>query len=786
MSRGLILGAALWLSACAGGSGDIGARVETALEERGLGRDALAMIDNIVSHQGATPAGVDPAVAAYLRDPLSIFQASATLDRFDAATDLDTGIQWSPPGDMSDAMRGLIARYVGGMRGARAALTIAFPIFCCRPEQALSELTGGARAAPALEELVAAADRDALDRAVRIFVATQARAVADMAAISDSDLESLKPGAFDSPIGMVRIGSAGADRHDRPAALIIDPGGNDSYFRDLDVGAVSAVMDFAGDDRYEGQDTALLGLSAVLDRSGNDFYRTPGSGVAAAVGGAALIHDGAGDDRYEGDVFAVGAASAGFALLIDDSGDDRYLLGARGQGFGGPLGFAMVHDRAGNDAYRATGLDDPFERSGGRLSHAQGVGAGFRSALAGGTGVLRDDAGNDTYQAEKFAQGQGYFYGFGMLLDGAGDDGYTAGRYAQGQGAHGGVGLLEDRSGDDDYRLDVGVGQGMGLDVGIGVLADLGGDDRYGADSLAQGSTTGNGFGLLADFSGDDIYFLGKPGLGWGRGRGSRGLPGLPLLVDGRGGDSHLLSGELMIHPSPRELGGPLAGRDSALPPPARFDCPGPGGPSDAIPGQPIDWLGRSAPLFGSGKAALAAHARLIDGLPDILPQLLSALPAGDVSLTGNLNTLVRCFMDSAKPAQLDWIGAILLAALDAGTPHASLAVALLRRVPPPGEVALALARRLRSDPDCGTRSGALLLARAALGGDAAMTEAVASLALEALDDTCWQAKAAALALLGLAQGRDDAELSEAAWNALPGPLKSRAVIAGAPPESEP
>jgi hypothetical protein len=316
-------------------------------------------------------------------------------------------------------------------------------------------------------------------------------------------------------------------------------------------------------------------------------------------------------------------------------------------------------------------------------------------------------------------------------------------------------------------------------------LADLGGDDRYGADSLAQGSTTGNGFGLLADFSGDDIYFLGKPGLGWGRGRGSRGLPGLPLLVDGRGGDSHLLSGELMIHPSPRELAGPLAGRDSALPPPARFDCPGPGAASEAVAGQPIDWLGRSAPLFGSGKAALAAHGRLIAGLPDILPELLADLPPGDISLTGNLNTLVRCFMDGAEPAQSDRIGAILVAALEGDTEHASLVVALLRRAPPPGVAALALAHRLQSDPDCGTRSGALLLARAALGGDAAMTEAVAALARDALDDTCWQIKAAALALLGLTQGRDEAELPEDAWNALPGPLKPRAVIAGAPPEPE-
>ncbi|MNC96875.1 hypothetical protein D3C83_143640 [compost metagenome] len=52
-------------------------------------------------------------------------------------------------------------------------------------------------------------------------------------------------------------------------------------------GAVSVIVDLAGDDRYAGSDLALRGLSAIVDLGGNDRYAMPGApGLAAAIAGA--------------------------------------------------------------------------------------------------------------------------------------------------------------------------------------------------------------------------------------------------------------------------------------------------------------------------------------------------------------------------------------------------------------------------------------------------------------------------------------------------------------------
>ena len=84
---------------------------------------------------------------------------------------------------------------------------------------------------------------------------------------------------------------------------------------------------------------------------------------------------------------------------------------------------------------------------------AQGAARGSRTSLAGGIGILRDDEGNDVYEAEMFAQGMGFYYGVGLLWDRAGDDRYRAVRYAQGNGVHEAAGILRDDSGNDRYEL---------------------------------------------------------------------------------------------------------------------------------------------------------------------------------------------------------------------------------------------------------------------------------------------------------------------------------------------
>ena len=126
------------------------------------------------------------------------------------------------------------------------------------------------------------------------------------------------------------------------------------------------VIDFAGNDHYRTGAVAMFDLGIQLDLAGDDIYRAPDAGDGAAVGGIAIVHDLAGDDFHEASHFAQGAAIGGFAVLIDDAGDDRYRIGSRGQGFGGPLGFGALIDRAGADDYLAAeGFADPFARSGG-------------------------------------------------------------------------------------------------------------------------------------------------------------------------------------------------------------------------------------------------------------------------------------------------------------------------------------------------------------------------------------------------------------------------------------
>jgi hypothetical protein len=291
---------------------------------------------------------------------------------------------------------------------------------------------------------------------------------------------------------------------------------------------VSVIVDLGGNDEYRGDDLAMRGFSAIVDFAGDDRYAME-RGLAAAIAGASLLIDLAGNDSYAARFFAQGAAAFGIGALIDLGGEDRYRLDAWGQGFGTAGGVGLLWDRGGNDHYAVAGVPDPFDRGSG-LSGAQGAGFGFRGRIAGGVGILRDDGGDDVYEAQMFAQGSGYYYGLGVLWDRAGADRYQAFRYAQGNAAHQALGVLRDEAGDDGYAAD-GYAQGMGLDVAVGVLVDAAGSDAYRARGAAQGSATANGVGLLADEGGGDRLELGPEPRGWGRAEWLRGLPSVGVLL---------------------------------------------------------------------------------------------------------------------------------------------------------------------------------------------------------------------------------------------------------------
>jgi hypothetical protein len=573
------------------------ARVVAALERRGLGVDVLSVIDNLVRHDAPAPPHTPPLVSALLAQPLAAADAAAFFDRsvpaaltrFADALTAPAAPVAGPPlpiGELLEAYLRELAEAQRVLRGAAKTPIDAAPI--------LAELGQRLPSSAQLGSLAPAADAAALARATELFLGATARFVGMLRAAGGRLRFPERPLRFDSAVGVVSIGTPGDDEHGPDAAVIIDPGGNDRYLRaPATGGAVAVIIDLGGDDRYSGSDVAVHGLSAIVDLSGNDRYQMAGPGIGAAIAGASLVADLAGDDVYEAEIFGQGAAALGLGALIDLQGDDLYRLRSGGQGFGMTGGVGLLWDRRGDDRYVVGGIPDPFDRGGG-ISMAQGSGLGLRPSHGGGIGILRDDAGDDAYEAEMFAQGTGYWYGAGLLWDRSGNDRYRAVRYAQGSGVHLTVGVLRDESGDDRYELSFGVGQGMGHDVAVGILFDGAGDDEYLAPLLAQGSALANGLGLLLDADGAGRWRMNDTS-GWGRAEWARGLPSVGLLLY-----------------QPRRAAFELAGKPQSYPPEAAaFGGPGGRGPVEHEPGPapraPVKAPAENDPRCGPRANALAA-----------------------------------------------------------------------------------------------------------------------------------------------------------------------------------
>lgn len=515
----------------------LAAALSAALERRGLGAQALGVIDNVLAHEAPPPRAAQPLVRELLARPAAAADAAALFARavpealFPFATETPAAA----------AFEQHLESYVGQLQEARRLLRAASAEV--DGTRILGELRDGFLTGASLNIRTDAAG---IAQANRLFVEATARFAAALRSVPVP-----QPARLDSPLGAIVIGSPGDDVHPPGAALIIDPGGNDVYTRAPAVDAVSLIFDLGGNDRYGGADLALRGFSAIVEYHGDDVYAMEGPGLGAAIAGASLLVDLAGNDIYGAGIFGLGAAAFGLGALIDEAGDDRYRVHAWGQGFGLAGGVGLLWDHAGNDHYAAAGLPDPHQR-GGLLSGAQGASFGFRTLLAGGTGILRDGAGNDSYEAGMFAQGTAYYYGVALLWDESGDDSYKAVRYAQGNGVHEAVGVLRDEAGNDRYELSAGVGQGMGLDLALGVLLDAAGSDDYRAPALAQGSATANGTGLLIDAGGAD-RFSARQQPEW-----SRGLPSLGLLIHPGARESATAP----VHERPEELRCPV---DAAL-----------------------------------------------------------------------------------------------------------------------------------------------------------------------------------------------------------------------------
>lgn len=508
--------------------------------------ETLSVIDNTLRHEGPTPAMAPPLARELLARPLDALDAQAIFER--SVPEALRRIVVDPAPTAAQPFERLLDAYIEELAALQADLLAATGPF--DEAKVLKQLGEGVLSADAQLEIGAAVDREALGRVNERFIAVTARFVREVRAARDWP----EPTRFQSAIGLVVIGSRGNDQHG-PAALILDPGGDDAYERSPAAGgAITVVIDLEGNDSYRGSDFAMRGLSALFDLAGDDRYEMQGPGLGMALAGASLLFDQSGNDSYRVPYFGQGFALFGLGALIDRGGNDRYEIEAWGQALAFTGGLALLWDAGGDDHYTARGLPDGYDR-GGRLSGAQGAAMGIRNMLPGGVGILRDDGGNDVYVAEMFAQGTGYFYGIGLLWDGGGDDRYQAIRYAQGTGVHEAVGVLRDEGGNDRYVLKVGVGQGMGLDLAVGVLVDIAGDDHYAAGLLAQATATANGVGILSDGGGADRFEIDAGDRQWGHAQWLRGMPSVGVFLHDPTRASFQSDGKpLAAPPAPRKV----------------------------------------------------------------------------------------------------------------------------------------------------------------------------------------------------------------------------------------
>lgn len=328
-----------------------------------------------------------------------------------------------------------------------------------------------------------------------------------------------KPIRIETSLGQIIIAGTGDDTHDTDAAILIDFGGNDTYsnhaaYTDLDTSGGAVLIDVSGDDVYDSegnaQASACAGYAALIDMAGDDRYLSRHYSQGAALVGYALFSDDSGDDVYLGDFGVQGFAIFGTSLFLDKAGRDSYRCAAMGQAAASTLGVAILVEGDGDDVFRAGGKYDfyfPWDSS-----CAQGAGSGMRAwppqnafSVYGGTGVLLEKAGNDSYTAYNVGQGGSYMFATGILVESDGDDVFSSKNYCRGVGVHLSAAVALDLRGNDIHTGLYGQ-NGYSLDRSSGVFVDFEGNDIYRTTGGIGFAHKPRGTGIFLDVSGSDIY----------------------------------------------------------------------------------------------------------------------------------------------------------------------------------------------------------------------------------------------------------------------------------------
>ncbi len=359
-------------------------------------------------------------------------------------------------------------------------------------------------------------------------------------------IQSLK-----TAVGDILIGTYGKDVYTGNPVVIIDPGGDDIYQLDPQTpGRSRVIADWEGNDLYlapRGHDLGcgFWSWGLLIDQAGDDTYRAGNFTLGAGWFGVGALYDLGGRDMYEGDTYTQGAGGWGIGALYDGGeGNDRYNGALCAQGFGFSAGSGVLMDEAGNDTYFAGGkYEDILRYVDHYVSLSQGFGYGMRPHFSGGVGLLLDLAGHDVYTADIFGQGCSYWWSFGGLYDATGNDQYTGHQYAQGSATHMTAGCLFDRAGDDTYSSK-GVSQGCGHDWSPALLIDAAGNDRYTCSDLSQAAGSANGVGVLIDGQGDDVYNAKDTLNTQGYGNPRRDYGSIGLFLDLGGKDRYIGAGK--------------------------------------------------------------------------------------------------------------------------------------------------------------------------------------------------------------------------------------------------
>ena len=281
---------------------------------------ALLVINNVLSHEGPPPPHSPPMVRELLAQPREAMDAETIFRNAlpIALIELVNHPERAAPRPFID----LLAEYIVELSYLQKRFLAAVPPFDEAP--LLRRLDEGLVSADQLLRAGAGVNALQLEIVKAEFILVTLRFSQSLRVATDFPDKALQ---FDSPIGLISLGTMGNDRHGPEAALIVDPGGDDTYERrPATGGAISVIFDLGGNDRYTGSDIAVRGLSAIVDFSGDDRYEMQGPGLAAAIGGVSLLVDYAGNDSYEARYFGQGAAAFGLGALIDMDGNDRYRL----------------------------------------------------------------------------------------------------------------------------------------------------------------------------------------------------------------------------------------------------------------------------------------------------------------------------------------------------------------------------------------------------------------------------------------------------------------------------